>query len=108
MTARTKVVGVLGGMGPHATAAFFRTLLNITPAQKDWDHLRVVIDDNPHIPSRTRSLLFGEASPVPGMLESCKKLESYPVDLIALPCNSAAVFLPELQPQLRVPILNIL
>ncbi len=103
----SKTVGVLGGMGPYAAAAFFKLLLDLTPAKKEWDHLRVIIDSNPHIPSRTRHLLYGETSPVEGMLESCRRLEKYPVDLIAIPCNSAAVFIPEIQPHLRVPVLNI-
>jgi aspartate racemase len=103
----SKTVGVLGGMGPYATLTFFQTLLTLTPAAKDWDHLRIIIDDNPHIPSRTRHLLYGETSPVEGMLESCLKLERYPVDMIVLPCNSAAVFIPEIQPRLHIPLLNI-
>jgi len=103
----SKIVGVLGGMGPYATLAFFQSLLTFTPAQKDWEHLRIIIEDNPHIPSRTRHVLYGETSPVEGMLESCLKLQQYPVDLIALPCNSAAVFIPEIQPHLQIPILNI-
>jgi len=94
-------------MGPYATVAFFQSLLTLTPAVKDWDHLRIIIDDNPHIPSRTRHLLYGETSPVEGMIESCLKLERYPVDMIALPCNSAAVFIPQIQPHLRIPLLNI-
>ncbi|MRR16566.1 MAG: aspartate/glutamate racemase family protein [Deltaproteobacteria bacterium] len=103
----SKIVGVLGGMGPYATLAFFQSLLTLTPAEKDWDHLRIIIDDNPHIPSRTRHVLYGETSPVEGMLESCLKLQQYPVDLIVLPCNSAAVFIPEIQPHLQIPLLNI-
>ncbi len=103
----SKTVGILGGMGPYATLSFFQTLLTLTPAAKDWDHLRIIIDNNPHIPSRTRHLLYAEASPVSGMLESCLKLEKYPVDIIVLPCNSAAVFIPEIQPQLNIPLLNI-
>lgn len=103
----SKIVGVLGGMGPYATLTFFKSLLILTPAAKDWEHLRIIIDDNPHIPSRTRHLLYNEASPITGMLESCLKLEQYPVDIIVLPCNSAAVFIPEIQPHLRIPILNI-
>lgn len=106
--ANSKTVGILGGMGPHATAAFFQTLLNLTPAKKDWEHLRVIIDDNPHIPSRTRHLLYGEASPLKGMIDACRKLEQYPVDLIALPCNSASIFIPEIEQHVRVPILNII
>jgi aspartate racemase len=106
-TPKTKTVGVLGGMGPYATLAFFKALLDQTPAKKDWEHLRVIIDDNPHIPSRTRYLLYKEDSPFDGMLESCKKLQQYPVDFIAVPCNSAAIFVPELQARIDVPILNI-
>ncbi len=107
MTSKFRTVGVLGGMGPYATLAFFQSLLTLTPAVKDWDHLRIIIDDNPHIPSRTRHLLYGETSPVEAMIESCLKLERYPVDMIALPCNSAAVFIPQIQPHLRIPLLNI-
>lgn len=104
---KTKTVGVLGGMGPYATLAFFKALLDQTPAKKDWEHLRVIIDDNPHIPSRTRYLLYNEELPFDGMLESCIKLQQYPVDFIALPCNSAAIFVPTLQKRIDVPILNI-
>jgi len=103
----SKTVGILGGMGPYATLSFFQSLLTLTPAAKDWDHLRIIIDNNPHIPSRTRHLLYNETSPVAGMLESCLKLQHYPVDLIVLPCNSAAVFIPEIQPHLNIPLLNI-
>lgn len=107
MSKNSKTVGILGGMGPYATAAFFQTVLERTPAAKDWDHLRIIIDNNPHIPSRTRHVLFGEASPLPGMVDSCRRLQAYPVDFIAIPCNSAAIFLPELRPQIGIPILHI-
>jgi aspartate racemase len=107
MSKPSKTVGILGGMGPYATLAFFKLVLERTPAAKDWDHLRVIIDNNPHIPSRTRHALYGEASPLPGMLESCLRLQDYPVDIIAIPCNSAAIFVPELRARVRIPILHI-
>jgi aspartate racemase len=103
----SKTVGVLGGMGPYATAAFFQKLVSLTPATRDWEHLRIVIDNNPHIPSRSRHLLYGEQSPLQGMIETCRKLEAYPVDFIAVPCNSAAVFVAEVQRTIDVPVLNI-
>ena len=108
MTETSKIVGVLGGMGPFATAAFYNSLLTLTPAEKDWDHLRIIIDSNPHIPSRSRHLLYAEASPFEGMLETCKKLQQYPVDMIVVPCNSASIFVPQLQEQLHIPVCNIL
>ena len=41
-----KVVGILGGMGPYATVMFFQNLLELSPAIKDWDNLRIIIDNN--------------------------------------------------------------
>lgn len=102
-----KTVGVLGGMGPYATLAFLKAMLDVTNAKKDWDHVRTVIDNNPRIPSRTRHFLYDEVSPLEGMAESCRRLEKYPVDFIAIPCNSAAVFVPQLQNMVNIPILNI-
>jgi len=107
MTNERKTLGVLGGMGPYATLKFYELLLSLTSAEKDSDHLRMILDINPHIPSRSRHQLYGEESPVKGMIESCRKLEAYPVDMIALPCNSACAFLDEVQPEVEIPILNI-
>ena len=81
--------------------------MQLTPAERDSDHLRVVVDSHPHIPSRTRHLLYGEASPVPGMIEACGKLAAYPVDFIAVPCNSACGFIDDVRAALSVPILYI-
>ena len=103
----TKIVGVLGGMGPYATVTFMEHVLQMTPAEKDWEHLRLVVDSNPHIPSRTRHLLFDEPSPVPGMVDSCARLASYPVDLIAIPCNSACAFVDEIRSQSEARIVDI-
>ncbi|MBY6916656.1 aspartate/glutamate racemase family protein [Clostridium botulinum] len=103
-----KVIGILGGMGPYATLAFFQKLLDLTPAKKDWEHLRIIIDNNPHIPSRSRYLLYDEESPIEGMVDSCRKLQRYPVDVIAIPCNSACYFIDKVQDEIDVPILNIM
>ncbi|MBF6842317.1 aspartate racemase, partial [Acinetobacter baumannii] len=41
------LVGILGGMGPAATAAFYSQLVTSTPATRDQDHLRVVMWADP-------------------------------------------------------------
>ena len=101
------LVGVLGGMGPYATIQFMKNVLDLTPAQKDWEHVRMVVDNNCHIPSRTRAILFDEVSPAAAMLESCQRLQGYPVDLITIPCNSASYWVPQLQQKVKTPILDI-
>jgi len=103
-----KTVGILGGMGPYASLSFLQEILNKTPANRDSDHLRIILDSNPHIPSRTRAVLYGEESPLQGMIDSCLQLCNYPVDFIVLPCNSASAWIDELRKYISVPILNII
>jgi aspartate racemase len=103
-----KTVGILGGMGPYATLAFFKQILDMTHAIKDYDHARLVIDNHPQIPGRTRHFLYNEPSPVPGMIDACLRLQQYPVDLIAIPCNSAQAWRVDVQKAVGVPILDII
>lgn len=100
-------VGVMGGMGPYATLSFFQCVLDNTPAQKDWDHLHIIIDNNPKIPSRTRAFLFGEADPVPQMIRSAKLLQEAGADFLVLPCNSAHYFLPKIRDQVSTSFIDM-
>src|SRR2546428_7813554 len=84
-----KVVGVLGGMGPLATADFYAKLVRLTPARTDQDHLRVIIDSNPQVPDRTRGLRGEGPDPTPALVATARGLERAGADLIAIPCNSA-------------------
>jgi len=99
-------VGILGGMGPHATADLFRLLIGLTPAAKDWDHLHVIVDNNPRMPSRTRAFLYGEASPVPYLVAGARRLEAMGAALVVVPCNSASYFLAPVRAAVRVPVLD--
>ena len=45
-----KTIGILGGMGPLATADLFRKITLFTKAGCDNDHIRVYIDSNAQIP----------------------------------------------------------
>jgi len=101
-----KMVGVLGGMGPAATVDFFGQLVRLTPAEKDWDHLHIIVDNNPRMPSRSRAYLYGEASPTPHLIAGAQRLVAAGAQLIAVPCNSAAYFLAEVRAAVPVPVLD--
>lgn len=105
---KEKIVGILGGMGPYATADFFRQIITLTPAKKDWEHLRILIDNNVKIPSRTRAILYQEESPIPAMIASINKLAQIDADFIVVPCNSAHYFYKKVAPFIRVRWLNML
>jgi aspartate racemase len=102
-----KVIGILGGMGPEATLSLFEKIIANTPATRDQDHLRVIIDSNAKIPDRTPAILGQGDSPVPAMVESGRALERAGADFIVIPCVSAHFFLDELQAQLTLPILSL-
>jgi len=101
-----KVIGILGGMGPYATILFQENLFKLTKAKKDWDHIHTVVDNNTKIPSRSRSLLYDEKSPFNSILESCNKLAEYPVDIIAIPCNSAHYWIKDIKKYFDIPIIT--
>ncbi len=95
-----KTIGVLGGMGPYASIEFYRKVLELSNPASESGHVRVVMDSNPHIPSRNRHFIYGEPSPVPGMVESITRLMRYPVDSVYIPCNSASFFIPEIRKEI--------
>lgn len=102
-----KVIGILGGMGPEATLDCFAKIIKNTPAEKDQDHLRVVIDSNPEVPDRTEAILGTGASPVPVLVQGAIALERAGADFIIIPCVSAHFFLDTLRQQISLPILSI-
>ncbi len=87
-----KVVGILGGMGPLATQAFYGHLIRETDVRRDQDHLHVVVDANPAIPDRTAFLLSGGEDPRPALIASAKTLRSMGAEIGAIPCNTASRF----------------
>ena len=103
-----KTIGILGGMGPLATADLFRKIVTMTKADRDNDHIRIYIDDNSAIPDRTAAILSGGKDPVEEMSDSLKKLVACGADCIVMPCNTAHYFLPRLQKQTDVPFLSML
>jgi aspartate racemase len=102
-----KVIGILGGMGPEATLDCFAKIIKNTPATKDQDHLRVIIDSNPKVPDRTAAILGKGDSPVPALVQGSLNLEQAGADFIIIPCVSAHFFLDELRSQIGLPILSI-
>jgi len=103
-----KTLGILGGMGPRATAYFYSQLVDRTLAEKDWEHLHIVIDSNVRIPSRTRAVKYREWSPVDRIRRACYNLLNIGCDYIAVPCNSAHYFYDDVVEGYHLPWINML
>ncbi|MCD8156116.1 MAG: aspartate/glutamate racemase family protein, partial [Clostridiales bacterium] len=80
-------LGIIGGLGPMATALFMQMIVEMTDADTDQDHIEMIIYNCPQIPDRTRYIL-GESTenPAPTLLELGRKLQRQQVSLIAIPC----------------------
>ncbi|MBN1858376.1 amino acid racemase [Candidatus Bipolaricaulota bacterium] len=101
-------VGVIGGMGPQATAEFYRRLVAMTPARGDDEHLHVLIDSDPSIPSRQDALAGRGKSPLARLIIVARRLESAGATCLAMPCNTAHAWYKELQEAVSIPIINMI
>ena len=106
---KPQMVGILGGVGPMATVYFMEMLLRMTDAQKDQDHLNMLVSNHATIPDRTAYIL-GESqdSPLEDMTADAQMLEAAGCGFVVLPCNTAHYFFEKIQQSIRIPLLNII
>lgn len=102
-----KRLGILGGMGPLAGAYFYLRLAAITDAEGDSGHPSVLLISDNGIPDRTAHLVGEGPSPVAALLRSLALLEAWGADVIAIPCNTAHAYLPEIQGAINARILDM-
>lgn len=100
--------GVLGGVGPLATAYFMRRIIALTDAATDQQHLNLIVLNHATIPDRT-AFLTGRSTenPLPVLLADARLLADLGVEVIAMPCNTASYFHAELAAAVPVPFLDI-
>ncbi|NEX92127.1 amino acid racemase [Caulobacter sp. 17J65-9] len=103
-----KTVGVLGGFGPAATVDFFDRVLKATPASRDQDHLRLIIDNNPLAPDRNAAIAGTGPSPGPALAAMAQGLERAGADFLVMPCNTAHAFQAEIEAATRLPFVSLI
>ena len=101
------MLGVLGGMGPLATADFLAKLVAATPAAIDQEHIPVLAYSVPQVPDRVPAILGNGPSPLPAMLKGIATLKTGGAEAIAIACNTAHYWHAELQAQGGLPVLHI-
>lgn len=102
-----KTLGIIGGMGPAATIDLYKKIVEQTPAEKDQDHIHVIIDSYPQIEDRTSYILHGGKSPAPKLIESAKRLEAAGADALIMPCNTAHYFAKDIEKAVYIPLIHI-
>ncbi len=106
---KAKKLGVLGGMGPQASAFFYNNIIKHTKAEKDQDHLDMVIINHASMPDRTNSILRNDTEEIRSLLiKDIKDLESMGCSEIAITCNTSHYFLEDLQKAADGHIINMI
>lgn len=100
-------VGILGGMGPAATLDLMAKVLAATPAQRDEDHVPLVVWSVPQVPPRMAAMRGESPSPLPAMLEGARFLELAGATALAVACNTAHHWAKELAAGVSIPLLHI-
>ena len=104
----SRTVGVIGGMGPAATLDFCGRVLALTPASADQDHLRLIVDNNPHVPDRNKAIAGQGPSPAPVLAAMARGLKGAGADLLVMPCNTAHAFAAEVRAATDLPFIDII
>lgn len=104
----TKVIGILGGMGPAATLDLLCKIYQTAPATRDQDHLRVLADIDPTVPDRTRAVCSGDSGALARHLaKNARGLAAQGAEVIGIACNTAHVVLPRLRQEIDVPFVDM-
>lgn len=102
-------VGILGGMGPEATILIMQKVLAAVSARDDADHVPLIVDQNPQVPSRIRHLIEGTgADPAPVLACMARRLVASGAEALAMPCNTAHHYAPAIRAAVDVPFLDMI
>ena len=108
MSAEQKTVGVIGGLGPEACVDFMATVLRITPAKTEQEHVRMLVEQNPQVPNRQDAILRGGENPAPALADAARRLGDAGCDFIVMPCNTAHAWEAEIRAACSVPFVSII
>jgi aspartate racemase len=106
----SRIVGVLGGMGPAATIDFMTKVLRHSQADatSEQDNVRLLVDSNPSLPDRNAAIAGTGPSPAPALADMARALVAAGAELLVMPCNAAHAFAGVVVAATPVPFLNLI
>ncbi len=101
-------VGILGGMGPMATVDLFEKIVRYTPAHVDQEHLKIIIYNNPQIPSRIDAIIKEAESPRDELIRSAQLLEKMGANFLVMPCNTAHYWYQDIRNAINIEMIHMI
>ncbi len=92
-----------------ATAYFLQRVIARTPAHDDCDHVPMLIDNDPTVPSRIEYLINQRGiDPAPTLVKMAQRLEHLGCEALAMPCNTAHYFAAAISSSVTIPFHNMI
>lgn len=89
-----KTLGIIGGLGPMATAYFMELVTGMTDVDCDQKHIPIVLQSIPQTPDRTSYILDHiQKNPLPQMVEAGKRLKEAGSSVSCNPVCYSTLFL---------------
>lgn len=102
-------IGIIGGMGPMASELFYKMITEHTQAEKDQDHINLILLSDASMPDRTGAILSGDYEKVrKQMLEDALFLQQSGCKAAGVTCNTAHFFVDMIQGELDMPVLHMI
>ena len=106
---KRKLLGILGGLGPMASAYFYELITEHTAASCDQDHIDIILSSRATTPDRTDYIVGkSDKNPLPAMIADARSLEQYGATMIVIPCNTAHYFIDAVRDSVNVPMPSII
>lgn len=102
------LLGIFGGMGPEATSDIFRSIIRLTSAEKDQDHIPTLVYSLPQVPDRMSSINNNDPAIIPYLVEGVQLLENSGAIVISIPCNTVHYYYDIMADTIDVPIINMI
>lgn len=102
-------LGVIGGLGPMATAYYLELAIRMTDVRCDQEHPEIIIMNIPSLPDRT-AYIIGKSSesPLEPMIDLGLQMKGLGANIIATPCVTAHYFHEELQAGIGLPVIHVI
>jgi aspartate racemase len=107
--AQRATLGVLGGLGPLASAEFVATLYRLNPAPREQEAPACVLLSDPSFPDRTAAILGGDTAALAARLSGAlERLAACGAERLLIACVTVHAALPQVAAPLRRRVISLL
>lgn len=106
------MLGIIGGMGPMASAVFYDMISSKTDASCDQENLNLILLSHAGMPDRTRAILSKDEAQIEEvrskLLADALFLQNAGCTAIAVTCNTAHYFVNMIEGELDIPFIHLI